>query len=173
VFRVLDTSRVWIEGHVSEFDLGQLGEAPRAVAEFAAFPARRFELHGPGRGLPYIGREVDDSSRTLLVRYEIDNADGALRAGMLAELFISTGEHAASVAVPLEGVIMDQGIPTAYVMLEGKLFQRRELELGVRDGAWVEVKSGIQRGERIATRGAYVVKLAALSPASFGAGHAH
>jgi hypothetical protein len=35
------------------------------------------------------------------------------------------------------------------------------------------VVQGIDPGERVATRGAYVVKLAALSPASFGAGHAH
>lgn len=68
---------------------------------------------------------------------------------------------------------MDQGLPTALVMLEGELFQKRELELGVRDGTWVEVLRGIERGERVATRGAYMVKLAALSPASFGAGHAH
>jgi cobalt-zinc-cadmium efflux system membrane fusion protein len=59
------------------------------------------------------------------------------------------------------------------VMLEGELFQKRDLELGVKDGAWVEVLRGVEAGERVATRGAYIVKLAALSPASFGAGHAH
>jgi len=64
-------------------------------------------------------------------------------------------------------------LATAYVMLEGELFQRRELELGLRDGDRVEVLQGIAAGERVATRGAWVVKLAALSPASFGAGHAH
>lgn len=68
---------------------------------------------------------------------------------------------------------MDQGLPTAYVMLEGELFQKRDLELGARDGTWVEVLRGLEPGERVATRGAYVVKLAGLSPASFGANHAH
>jgi cobalt-zinc-cadmium efflux system membrane fusion protein len=77
------------------------------------------------------------------------------------------------VAIPTEAVVMDQGLPTAYVMLEGELFQRRDLELGARDGDWVEVVRGVERGERVATRGAYLIKLAALSPASFGAGHAH
>lgn len=173
VLRILDASRLWVEGRVSEFDVARLGEAPRAVATFAAIPSRTFELRGPGGGAPYLGAEVDGSSRTLLVRYELDNADGVVKPGMLAELLVSTGERDARVAIPAEGVVMDQGLPTAYVMLEGELFQRRDLELGLRDGGWVEVVRGIEPGERVATRGAYLVKLAALSPTSFGAGHAH
>jgi RND family efflux transporter MFP subunit len=173
VFRILEASRVWIEGRVSEFDVALISAAPAAVAQLAAFPARRFELHGIRDGKPYLGQEVDPSSRTLLVRYELENSDGAVRPGMLAELHISTGEHEAAVAIPGEAVVMDQGLPTAYVMLEGELFQKRDLELGTKDGAWVEVVRGIEPGERVATRGAYIVKLAALSPASFGAGHAH
>jgi RND family efflux transporter MFP subunit len=173
VFRILDSSRIWVEGRMSEFDVGTIRGPARAVAEFPALPGRRFELKGPGGGQAYFGPEVDPSTQTLLVRYEIENADGALRPGMLAELHVATAEHAAAVAVPAEAVLVDQGIPTAYVMLEGELFQKRELELGVKDGPWVEVLRGIEAGERVATRGAYVVKLAALSPASFGHGHAH
>ena len=173
VFRILDSSRIWVEGRVSEFDVSLINEGSGALGEFAALPARRFELRGTRDGKPYIGQEVDSSSRTLLVRYELENADGAVRRGMLAELEISIGEHEAVVAIPTEAVVMDQGLPTAYVMLEGELFQKRDLELGVKDGTWVEVLRGLESGERVATRGAYIVKLAALSPASFGAGHAH
>jgi len=172
VFRILDSARIWVEGRVSEFDLARLGGASRAVAEFAGLPARRFELGGRD-AQPYVGQEVDPLSRTLLVRYELDNPDGAVRPGMLAELHLATGEQPARVVLPSEAIVLDQGLPTAYVMLEGELFQRRDLELGLKDGAWVEVLSGIEPGERVATRGAYIVKLAALSPASFGAGHAH
>ena len=173
VFRILDSSRVWVEGHVSEFDVTSISDASLTVGRFSALPARQYELRGLRDGKPYIGQEVDPSSRTVLVRYELDNSDGAVRPGMLAELHISTGEHEAEVAIPTEAVVMDQGLPTAYVMLEGELFQKRDLELGATDGAWVEVLRGLEPGERVATRGAYIVKLAALSPASFGAGHAH
>ena len=173
IFRILDPSRIWVEGRVSEFDLARVSGAPGALARFAALSARWFELRGPGGGPPYIGQEVDPSSRTLLIRYEIEKPDRAIRPGMLAELHIATDEHQARVAIPSDAVVMDQGLPTAYVMLEGELFQRRDLELGAKDGDWVEVVRGVERGERVATRGAYIVKLAALSPASFGAGHAH
>ena len=173
VLRILDRSRLWVEGRVSEFDLARIGGAPAAVARFPALPARSYALQGIADGRPYIGAEVDPESRTLLVRYALENPEGSVRPGMLAELQISTREHEARVSIPLEAVILDQGLPTAYVMLEGELFQRRDLELGTKDGEFVEVLSGLEPGERVATRGAYIVKLAALSPASFGAGHAH
>ncbi len=173
VFRVLDASRIWVEGRVSEFDLARVREARHAVARFPAIPAREFELSGIRDGKPYLGPEVDPSSRTLIVRYELENPDDSVRVGMLAELHIATGEHQAAVAIPTEAVISDQGLPTAYVMLEGELFQKRELEVGPKDERWIEVVRGIEPGERVAARGAYIIKLAALSPASFGPGHAH
>jgi hypothetical protein len=47
------------------------------------------------------------------------------------------------------------------------------LELGVRDNGFVEVRSGVTKGERVVTKGGYVIKLASLSSASFGHGHGH
>lgn len=173
VFRVLDTERLWIEGRVSEFDVSRIGDGSRAFVRFAALPESRIDVRGPGGGAPYVGREIDPTSRTLLVRYELENEGGALRPGMLADLHLSTGERHARVAIPAEAVVMEQGLATAYVMLEGELFQKRDLELGIRDGEWVEVLRGIEPGERVATRGAHIVKLASLAPASFGHGHAH
>ena len=78
-----------------------------------------------------------------------------------------------AVAISEEAIVMDNGRPIAFVLLGGESFQRRELALGARDNGFVEVKAGIEAGERVVTRGAYLIKLAALSPDSFSAGHAH
>ena len=59
------------------------------------------------------------------------------------------------------------------MLVDGESFQRRDLEVGVRDNGFVEVKGGVAEGERVVTKGAYVIKLASLSPASFGEGHGH
>jgi len=172
LLRILDTTRLALEGRVSEFDLPKLRGATRAAVEFAALPGRSFELAAGAAG-PYIGPEVDPESRTLLVRYELDDPEGLLRAGLLGELRLVTGEQRVPVAIPRSAIVTDQGLPTVYVMLAGELFQRRDVELGIDDGTHVEVRAGLEPGERVATRGAYLVKLAALAPASFGHGHAH
>ena len=57
--------------------------------------------------------------------------------------------------------------------LTGEHFEKRVLQTGIRDGGMVEVKSGVQAGERVVTRGAYLVRLAASAPDAFGHGHVH
>jgi RND family efflux transporter MFP subunit len=174
LFRILDSSRIWVEGRASEFDLPLVEGAVAATATFVAIPGARFEAGKTGTGRPiWIGPIVDAATRTALVRCELDNQDGRIRAGMLAEIELGVERVEAAVSIPADAVVMDQGLPTAYVMLDGEMFQKRDLELGIRDGSMVEVRRGGGAGERIATRGAYVVKLAAFSPASFGAGHQH
>ncbi|MBI5364711.1 MAG: efflux RND transporter periplasmic adaptor subunit [Planctomycetes bacterium] len=174
LFRILDASRVWVEGRVSEFDLHLVGPSSTGVVTCAALPGARFEVGGAEVGTSLkVLPTIDSVSRSAVLRCELQSGGGSIKPGMLAELEIATERAEAAVAMPLEAVLMEQGLPIAYVMLEGELFQKRELELGVKDGEFVEVRKGVAAGERVATRGAYVVKLAALSPTSFGPGHQH
>jgi len=188
VLRIVDGAQLWIEGRVSEFDLQRLGARPSGVASFPALPGLRLEVGAlaGGSGL-HFAPELDEVSRTLLVRGALpahaaqpaadtpagSDALAQLRPGLLADLELALETVAAEVVIPHTAVVLDQGAPTAYVMLEGELFQRRDLTLGLRDGGFVEVLAGVQAGERVATRGADTIRLAALSPASFGAGHQH
>ncbi len=174
IYRVLDLSRVWIATHISEFDLAEVGPAPGALLKFAAYPDRRFDVLGAMDGsVVNFGRVVDPETRTVVLRYEASNPDDLFRAGMFADVFLETGRAVDAVAVPEEAIVMDNGRPVAFVLLHGEAFQKRVLELGIRDGRFVEVRSGIGEGERVVTKGAYLVKLASASPASFGEGHAH
>jgi multidrug efflux pump subunit AcrA (membrane-fusion protein) len=59
------------------------------------------------------------------------------------------------------------------VQLGGETFEKRDLTLGIRDGDWVQVLSGVKEGERVVTKGAYAVKLASMSSAIPAHGHAH
>jgi hypothetical protein len=174
LYRVLDLSRVWLVGHVSEFDLAELPEAPGAFLELPGHPGRILDVEAElGGHLVHVGREVDPDARTLPVRFEVANPDGLLRAGMLADLFLATETAREVVAVPRSAVVTDRGQPVAFVLLDGETFERRVLETGIRDGAWLEVRTGITAGERVVSKGAHLVKLASANPDGFGAGHVH
>lgn len=174
VYRLLDLSSVWITAHVSEFDLAEIGEAPGALLEFAAYPERTFNvIDEMGGRIINMDLVVAPETRTIALRYEAANPEGLFRSGMFADVFLETQHAINAVAVPEEAIIMDNGRPVAFVLIHGEAFQKRVLELGIRDGQFVEVRSGIQEGERVVTKGAYLVKLASASPASFGEGHAH
>ena len=92
VYRVLDVSHVWIATHVSEFDFGEVGNAPGALLEFAAYPDRTFDVIKDLSGrVVNIGRVVDPETRTIKLHYEANNPDGLFRAGMLTDVFSRDG----------------------------------------------------------------------------------
>jgi len=174
ILRIMDLRSVWILARVSEFDLAEMQEAPGATMTLAAYPGKRFDILGSGGGrLVNISPMIDADSRTVTIRYELPNPKGLFRAGMVADVFLETRRAVDAVAIPEKAIVLDIGKPTAYVMLDGETFQKRELALGIRDRGFVEVKAGLSEGERIVVKGGYVIKLASLAPASYGHGHGH
>ncbi len=174
VFRIVNVEQVWVEAEISEFDLIKLAESPGATMTLPAYPDRSFDiLNGGGGRMVNIASVVDPETRAVSVVYEMPNTDGLFRAGMFANIFLETRTATNAVALPKKAIVKDNGRPTAYVLVDGENFQRRDLEIGVRDNGFVEVKGGVTEGERVVTKGAYAIKLASLSPASFGHGHGH
>ncbi len=173
VCEIIDLERVWVVARLSEFNLNELPDTPNATFRLPAFPDRSFDVEEMGGEFVGIGVRVDKQTRTVPIRFDCPNPGDTFRAGMVADVFLTTRSAVNCLAVPEEAIVRDNDHSLIYVMLEGETFQRREVELGIRDNGWIEVVSGVSEGERVATRGAYAIKLAALSPASFGGGHGH
>jgi RND family efflux transporter MFP subunit len=173
MFHVVDTERLWLEASVAEADLGRLPEPKGAWFAVEGFE-RTFTID-PDQGSQVVafGKVVDPVRRTVPLVFEFPNPDGLLRVGMFAEVRVWAGESVEDLAVPASAIVDEAGQDVAYVMLGGESFERRVLRLGIRDGDHVQVLSGLESGERIVTRGAYLVRLAGASPAAAGHGHAH
>ena len=76
-------------------------------------------------------------------------------------------------AVPKAAVLMEAGRPYVFVQIGGERFARRFVEIAVRDGDLVGLKSGVKPGERVVTRGAYEVQLASAAKGLPAEGHVH
>lgn len=112
-------------------------------------------------------------TRTVPVIYEIAQPDSRLRIGMNVKALVYTGVTQGALAVPASALIDETGQPVVFVQKAGETYERRPVEVGARDGEYVEIKRGLAAGERIVSRGAYQLRLAALSPATVGHGHEH
>ncbi|MGC1952953.1 MAG: efflux RND transporter periplasmic adaptor subunit [Gammaproteobacteria bacterium] len=173
MFHIVKTDRLWLEASVAEADLGRIKDPTGAWFSVEGFD-RTFEIDAQsGDQLVAFGNVVDSVRRTVPLVFEFANPDGRLRVGMFAQVHIWTGETVEDAAVPVEALTDEAGQPVVYVMRGGESFERRVLRLGIREGGYVQVRSGLEPGERIVTRGAYLVRLAAASPAAAGHGHAH
>ncbi|MHB8899139.1 MAG: efflux RND transporter periplasmic adaptor subunit [Thermoguttaceae bacterium] len=173
LFYIVNLDTLWIEANVSEYDLARVREAPGASYRLAAYPDRIIPiLNGRGR-LIDIGAVVDPDTRTVPIRYEVPNPDGLLRIGMFADLLVETEHKQTALAVPKDAVADEGGETVVYLQQGGETFERRRVEVGIRDAEHVEISSGLAAGDRVAIKGAYTIRLSTMSSAIPAHGHAH
>ena len=90
---------------------------------------------------------------------------------MFLHLLLDTA--AAAPVVPEAAIVDDAGRPIVFVQREGETFERRAVTVGARSGDLVQVTAGLRPGERVVTKGAYLVRLASLSTSVPAHGHVH
>jgi multidrug efflux pump subunit AcrA (membrane-fusion protein) len=166
LLRIVDLERLYVEAHVSEYDLAKVEASLGASFRLSAYPDRLIPILGSGGGrLANIGATVDPLSRTVAVRYEVPNAEGLLRVGMYADVLIETARRVDVLAVPSEAVLDDNGAAVVFVQTGGESFERRLVTTGLSDGEMTEIREGLKAGERVIVRGAYSIRLSMLSGA--------
>ncbi len=75
--------------------------------------------------------------------------------------------------VPEAAVIDDAGRPVVFVQKGGETFVRRPVKLGVRNSGMAQVLEGVSPGDRVVTKGAYLIRLSTMSSAVPAHGHVH
>jgi len=167
ILEIVALDQVWVEAPIFEKDLGRVTRSVDATFTTAAYPDKEF--HGR---LINIGAVVDEQSRTAKVEFEVNNLAGELKLGMQANLRLSAGAKTTVLLVPKESVLDNEGKKIVYVLRSGEEFERRDVVLGDEFGDKIAILSGVKRGERVVTQGAYQLKLQELRPANAGA-HTH
>ena len=171
LLHIADTARLWLEARVPESDIGRLGQPSGAWFAVDGYAAG-FDLEaGRNARLIAVGGVVDAATRTVPVIFEFANPGRALRLGMTAQVHVRSGGGRAGVLVPAAAVQDESGAQVVYVQSSGESFERRLVQAGTRDGARIEIKSGVQAGERVVTQGAYLIRLS--TSRAEHTGHAH
>jgi len=172
LFVVMDLSRIWLVARIFEPEIPKVESATSAWFTVEGYH-QPFTIDKTNARLITVGHVIDPKSRTVPVVFEMENPGGKLRIGQFAEIFIATGEPRESLVLPVSALLTDGGKKIAFIQTEGETFERRVLKTGIRYKDWIEVISGISVGERVVTRGAYEVRLAAASGAIPESGHVH
>ena len=85
---------------------------------------------------------------------------------MALNVYVETAHSADALVVPVAALVDEDGRTIAFVQVSGETFDKRDLTLGMRDGAFVQVLAGLTAGERVVTKGAYAIRLASVSASS-------
>lgn len=146
-----DTSLIKLEFTVSQTFLYALSEGLSIEATTSGLPGRTFE----GR-VATLGSRVDPVTRSIGVRAEIPNRDGALKPGMFMTVKLRGPERPA-LLVPEAAVVPEQGRTYVFVVANG-VAERREVTTGRRNPGQVEISGGLRDGERVIVAGSQKVR---------------
>jgi RND family efflux transporter MFP subunit len=167
LLRLVETDTVHIVGAVPEFKapiLRTIGEAELLLDGQVPVPL--------GRSVA-ISDVVEPTTRTLEVRYALDNREERIPVGRGVRLRLFVGEPENLPAVPESAIVDDGGQLVVFVQTGGESFERRPVRVGNREGGYVHALEGLEPGERVVIRGAYLIRLAAMSSQIPSHGHVH
>ncbi|HEU4430124.1 MAG TPA: efflux RND transporter periplasmic adaptor subunit [Myxococcota bacterium] len=142
LYTISDLTRVWVWAEVNEDEIPLVALGQRARIDLPAAPGER------EAEVAFLQPTLSTPTRTLRVRFDLDNADGALRPGMYATVRIARplGDV---LALPDEAVI-DTGVRRiVFVEVAPGRFQPREVRLGRSGQSHYEVLEGLAAGERV------------------------
>ena len=151
IAEVVDLSKVWMYAYVYENEMRFLKEGQKIIATTEAYPGVEFV----GK-IIYVSPQVDVSSRTVRVRVGFLNEDEKLKLDMFmnASIHIELDE---TIAVPQSAVISTGNRNVVFVKKSEKVFEPRNVTLGVSAENYVQILSGIEEGETVVTSGGYLL----------------
>jgi RND family efflux transporter MFP subunit len=117
-----------------------------------------------------ISGTVDSTSRTVAVRVQAPTARRPLRIGETVFGAISVGARPSAIVIPTEALVPEGDEFKVFVVDAAGVAHERDVKVGGRSAAGVEITEGLKAGERIVTYGAYGVqdsaKVVQLAPGS-------
>ena len=167
VYTVANLDHVWAIASVYEKDIRKVAVGQTATVTVKAYPDEAHE----GR-VTWVSDTLDEETRTQKIRVEIANPDRRLKPGMFGDVSLQISAREDALAVPTSAVQTHEGETVVFVEAGPGRYERRDVELGSRTAAAVEVVRGLSPGERVVAEGSFLLK-SELEKAGFEAGHAH
>ena len=153
IYTISDPTHLWVIAEIKERDIAAVKVGQEAT--FTVLAYRQEKFHGQ---VILIGNQVEAGSRTLEVRIAVDNTDGRLKAGMFADVEITTTMLEDVLLVPDGTLQTDGDNQIVFVALDGNKFEKRVVKLGEEQQGCVQILAGLQAGEKVVTEGSFILK---------------
>jgi Cu(I)/Ag(I) efflux system membrane fusion protein len=151
LYTIADLSSLWILGDIYEYELPYIHVGQIADVNLSYLPNESFKAK-----LDFIYPTVDSKTRTIKVRFQLDNQNEKFKPGMYAniELKIPLGKH---LVVPKDAVLLTGERAVVFIYQGDGKIQWRNVTLGIRAGNVIEIKKGIHEGEQVITSANFLI----------------
>jgi Cu(I)/Ag(I) efflux system membrane fusion protein len=151
LYEISDLSSVWVVASVHERDLNAMRVGMTARFTTTSTPAEPLS----GR-VDLIEPLLEESTRTTRVRLVVPNRDGRLRPGQFGEVEFELSASP-KLFVPRDAVIRTGEHEYVYVATSAERFEPRVVRTGLSREGRVQLLSGVAAGDRVVTRGSFML----------------
>jgi len=153
IMKIVDPTLLWVDALIYEKDISKVKIGQRVEIKVPAHEDDIF--HGT---VSYIGDEVDDETRMITVRAEVNNEDSRLKPGMFADVHILLNGNAETLVVPKSAVLEEGRQKFVFVKVEDS-YLLRELETDPANGEdYLPIRSGLDVGEEVVVTGGHLLR---------------
>lgn len=160
LFKIANLTSVWAKFDVYESQIPNL-----KVGQAISISSNTYKNDSREAVITFIEPTLNTATRTVLVRAELKNSDGALKPGMFVSGKIKgvNGKTSNEVFVPSSAVMWTGKRSVVYVQPDSTVpvFELREVELGPLYNQNYAIVSGLESGETVVTNGTFTVDAAA------------
>lgn len=177
VMTTVQPEKLRFHAHGLQSDLGVLSNGLNAsiVPPAPTASDERIPLQDNMNGTLHIGLVGNSNSRTINLYVTPEHVASWAKAGVIAQLEIELQSNVSpELAIPLSAVQQDGLIPVIFVRNTNNPNEviRIEADLGIDDGRWVEILSGVTDGDEVVLDGGFQLLLATSGSIPKG-GHFH
>ena len=162
MFTIVDLSEVWVMVDIFEHQIDWVQPGLTAEISTPAYPGRSWE----GK-VEFVYPEVHPQARTLRARLEFQNADELLMPNMFVEAVIYGGPKRDVLIIPREALILTGEREMVVKVVGDNQFQPVAVETGMWQGEAVEVRAGLDEGDKVVLSGQFLIDSESNLQASF------
>lgn len=165
LFDFADLSTLWVLADIYEKDLPHVRAGMKAVVEVSAYPEDSFE-----GTITTIYNVVDEKTRTVKARIEVQNKSGKLKPEMFCNVKIQTQLGKETIKIPASALLGETEKHFVFVALNDTTFEKRDVRTGIETREFAEILDGLLVGEKIVVKGGFFLK-SELAKETFGEEH--
>ncbi len=163
---IMDPTVLWIDADIYEKDIAKIRLGQEVAVTVPAYPGEEFL----GK-TTYISDLLNENTRTITVRTEVENRDYKLKPGMFASIKIALNHQSRALVVPQEAVLDDRGDKVVFIQ-RGDQFFLQVVQAGTTENSLIEIVQGLTEGDEVVKIGNYQLK-SKLYEEILKAGHIH
>jgi len=162
LFMISNLNTVWANFNAFEKQLSSIKKGDEITITTNANPNKKLKAT-----ISFIDPVLNTSTRTVMVRAELNNSKGALKPGMFVKGVLSSNDSSSVnesiISIPKSAVLWTGKRSLVYVKKPDaeSIFVMREVTLGIENNDTYEILEGLKSNEEIVTNGTFTVDAAA------------